>query len=81
MTGDRQSHIAGSILPLVIRLHLTGGQRCDTLICAKDALAQRMIGKVSRHDIVVRGERRHVVIHPDFFEDDVLLHVEVIGSQ
>ena len=42
---------------------------------------QRMLAEMGRPAFVVSPERRLVVIHLDFFEDDLLLRVEVLFTQ
>ena len=62
-------------------MHLIATERADTLRGAENAVAQRMIGEVGTLGMIVGGPRRLVFIHADLFDDDVLLHLEVVDAQ
>ena len=65
----------------MVGLHLVGLQSGNAGVRAENALPKGMIGKVCGHDVVVADERRLIVVHADFFEDDIFLHVKIVTSQ
>ena len=65
----------------VILPHLRRRQRTDAFGGTQDAHSQRVRAKVRPHRVLVRHERRHVVVHADLFEDHLLLRLEVLVPQ
>ena len=66
---------------IVIRLHLVARQRGDALLGAEDAVAQRVVVEERLLGIVVGAPHRLIVVHADLFDDDLLLHFEIVAAQ
>ena len=81
LAGGHHGDVAGDVAALEVGVHLVALEGGDALGGAEDAVAQRVFGEVDALGVVVGGPGRLVVVHADLFDDDLLLHLEIIFAE
>ena len=81
LAGEAQDDV-GRAVPLgEVVAHLVGLQRGDRFDGAEDAVAQRVLAEVGGLGGLVGDRHRVVQVHPDLFDDHLLLGLEVVLAE
>ena len=70
--------LPGTVAAGEIVAHFFDRQTADTFGRAQHALAKRMLAEVGGPALVVGPKRRLILVHLDFFENHLLLGLEIL---
>ena len=81
LAGESEHDVGRAVTPGEVIAHLLDAQRGDRIDRAQDAVAQRVRAEVGGLGGFVGDRHRVVQVHPDFFDDHLLLGLEVVLAE
>lgn len=81
VAGGGEDHVAGAVAGIEVVFHLGLGEGGDGFLGAEDGGGHGVGAEVVGHDGFEEDVGGAVEVEGDFFEDDFLFHVEVVGAE
>ena len=81
LAGDRQQNVARRVAAAVVVAHLFARQGGDALAWCRARSAPAGARRNASPSLFVGHEGRLVLVHPDLFEDHLLLRLEIFLAQ